>query len=162
LRSAQEIGAADETDDGTEDLVLRRPLQYYDNLRESNFPYQTREGSAMYRINDTDLNETVRLAHVASLNPYSDVLPDGTREIVDLILYIEASVFLALHHFNERSSEVLPHLPDLLQNCNTYMTVDILDTLLSPLVASRKAVKLLTRESNSIKEPLPLSIAGAV
>ena len=137
-----------------------RPLQYYDELRESTFPHETRDGSAMYRVNDTSRNETIRLAHIASLNPYSEMLPDGTRLFIEFLAYMEASVFLGLHHFNERSADVLPHLPDLLQECNVHMTIDIIDTLLSPLVASRTFFDLSSRQT-SLSQPPVLSIAGA-
>lgn len=162
-RSLQQemVDADDETNGTDEKQEPRRPLQYFDNLRNSSFPYETRQGSAMYSVRDTDRNETIRLVHVASLNPYSEMPPGDNRTLVDLVMYIDAAAFLALHHFNERSSLVLPHLPDLLQNCNAYMTIDILDTLFSPIVASREVVELLTRRQDSLTEPYPLSIAGA-
>lgn len=140
----------------TKDLKIR--LQYWDNLRNSS-TFETRQGSAMFRINTP--NETVRLAHLLSIHPYSEILANGDRIPVDELAYVEASSFLAVHHFNERSPAVLPDLPELLGDCNVYLTVDIVDTILSPIVASRKALEYFVRPKGSLSKPPPISLAGA-
>jgi hypothetical protein len=117
----------DETDE-TNDDQPRRPLGYYDDLRNSSSVryYETRPDSAVVLLNTT--NDTIRLAHVVNLNPHSEILANGKRVPLEAQLYVEASMFLGLQHFNERNPAVLPHMPDLLRDCNLYMTMDIQDS----------------------------------
>jgi hypothetical protein len=42
------------------------------------------------------------------------------------------------------------------------MTVDIVDTLLSPIVASRNALKYFGRPADSLSEPYPVAVYGAI
>jgi len=146
----------DETD--TNAKAPNRPLHYWDDLRNST-TFETKHGSAVFRVKTTD--ETVRLAHVLSIHPYSEMLASGERIPVDELAYVEASAFLALHHFNERNPVVLPDLPELIGDCDVYMTIDIVDTVLSPIVASRKALNYFVRPEGSLSEPRPVALAGA-
>lgn len=57
-----------------------------------------------------------------------------------------------------------PHLSETLKDCNIYLTIDILDTMLSPIVASRRVLEVLSRpsdSSDSLQEPFPISLAGS-
>jgi hypothetical protein len=54
-----------------------------------------------------------------------------------------------------------PHLSETLKDCNIYPTIDILDTMLSPIVASRRVLEVLSRPSDSVQEPFPISLAGS-
>jgi len=157
FRSLQE--QIDETDIAGDDAPKRHPLHYWDDLRNSSSTFETRPASSIYRVNIN--NETVRLAHVIGLHPYSEILASGTRLRIDSLVHVQASVFLAMHHFNERSSAVIPDLPDILRDCNVYMTVDMLDTLLSPLEASRKLLDYYVRSEGVLSEPLPIALHGA-
>jgi hypothetical protein len=148
-----------ETDE-TNDEQPKRSLGYFDDLRNSNnVTYETRPDSAVFLLNTT--NETLRLAHVVNLNPYSEMLASGRRVPVEVLVYVQTSMFLGLQHFNERSSTVLPHLPDLLGDCNLYMTMDIQDTLLSPIVACGKALSYSMRPRDVLQYPLPVAFGGA-
>jgi hypothetical protein len=158
LRFVQE-----EEDENDVDMMEaeRKPLHYWDDLRKSGIPFETRDGSAMYKLVDPSDGEIIRLGHVANIYPYSEILSDGTRTPNESLIYIEAGMFLAIKTFNERSPSILPNLPEILRGCNIYLTMDILDTILSPIVASEKALSAMNRPPNSLQEPLPISLAGA-
>jgi hypothetical protein len=81
------------------------------------------------------INENIWLGHIASLNPYSEMLPDGTRLFIDFPTYMEDSVFLGLHHFNVRAK--LSCVAAFAWFVTRMLMIDIINTLLSPLVASQ-------------------------
>lgn len=159
-QSPRLIQETEDENDADGDHPEKRPLQYWDDLRNSGIPFATQQGSAMFRLTDSN-GETVRLGHVANVYPYSEILSDGTRTPNESLIYIEAGMFLALKTFNERSPTILPDLPDILGDCNIYLTIDILDTILSPIVACQKALDELNRPEASLEEPFPLSLAGS-
>lgn len=136
-----------------------RPLDYWDNLRNST-TFKTQPGSAIYQVRTED-NETVRLAHVVAIIPFSEYLANGTRRVIDSFAHGGASVILAIKHFNERSSPVVPGLSDIVGDCNVYLTVDINDTVLSPIVASRKVLEHFGRPTNVLSKPFPIALSGA-
>jgi hypothetical protein len=76
-------------------------------------------------------------------------------------IYIQAGMYIAVKCFNERSSTILSHLSETLQDCNIYLTIDILDKMLSPIVASWEALEVLSRSPDSLQEPFPISLAGS-
>lgn len=70
-------------------------------------------------------------------------------------------MFLAIKSFNERSASVLPDFPKILHGCNIFLTLEILDTTLSPIVASRSALSVLNRTPATLQEPYPVALAGS-
>jgi hypothetical protein len=140
----------------------RRPLNYWDDLRETNTgTFETQNGSAVYRVT-LDTNEThVRLAHVVSIIPFSERLANGTRRLIDSFGHGGSSVILAIQHFNERSSLIVPNLNKILGDCNVYLTTDIRDTQLSPIVASKTVLEYFGRSHNDPSLPFPVALCGA-
>lgn len=157
------IQEAEDENDVIDEQEEKRPLHYWDDLRTSGIPFESaEENSAMFRLTDPNKgDETVRLGHIANLYPYSEVLSDGTRIPNESLIYIEAGMYIAVKDFNERSSKILPDLPEVLRDCNVYLTLEILDTILSPIEASRNALSVLNRPPGSLQEPFPISLAGA-
>lgn len=103
----------------------------------------------------------VRLAHLVSIMPYSEIRSDSSRIASDFRVNIEAAGFLAMQHFNQRSGEVLPHLSKRLDQCNVYFTMDMYDSFFSPIDASRQLYKILAHPS-SLQAPLvPVAVVGA-
>lgn len=96
-RSLQDPVDKNDTEEADEPT---RPLSYWDDLRNSS-TFETQSGSAVFRVNTG--SKVVRLAHVLSIHPYSEVLANGTRVPVNELVHVEAAAFLAImHHFNER------------------------------------------------------------
>ena len=139
--------------------VIQRPLDYWDSLRNST-AYETRPGSALYRVKTDNNNETVRLGHVVAATSFS-FLDSGTRHLVDSFAHLGGAYILAIHHFNTRNSTVVPQLASIVGDCNVYLTIDVRDNILSPIVASRTALEYLERPNNVLTEPYPIAVAGA-
>jgi hypothetical protein len=122
---------------------------FYDDIRyQSNTSVKTRSGSAVQLI-----NETFRMAHILSM------LPSGLQNWNSVGLSVEIAGFLAVQHFNERSGAIISDLPGRLQNCNLYLTMELLDTAASPKKAVLELVNKIP-ESPSLAQPSPLSILG--
>lgn len=114
-------------------------LTYFDAIRNStDASIETGPSSAVQRVNGD-----FRLAHLLSMV--------GT---------IDLAGFLAVQHFNTRSGEVLPHLPERLKDCDLYFTIDMLSKVSNPKFA---ITKLLERLPNNptLANPRPIGIIGA-
>ena len=99
-----------------------------------------------------------RLAHILSIMPSTQVT-DGVKSPATTNIYIEAAGFLAMHHFNTRSDQVLPFLTDRLKNCNVYLTMDMKDSSFSAIQASHHLFDAVIRK-HSLQYPRPVSILG--
>jgi hypothetical protein len=122
---------------------------FYDDIRyQSNTSVKTRSGSAVQLI-----NETFRMAHILSM------LPSGLQNWNSVGLSVEIAGFLAVQHFKERSGAIISDLPGRLQNCNLYVTMELLDMAASPKKAVLELVNKIP-ESPSLAQPSPLSILG--
>jgi 7 transmembrane sweet-taste receptor of 3 GCPR/Receptor family ligand binding region len=132
----------------------KRSLRQWDELR---FPGEGKsitisQNSSVIRVDD------VRLAHILSITPSTQDMNDIRSPAINNI-YIEAAGYLALHHFNERSGDVLPFLPERLKNCNVYLTIDIQDSIFSPIQACRHLYQAATIP-HSLVTPQPVAIMG--
>ena len=106
------------------------------------------------------LNATTRLAHIPIVLTFAYEQDDGSFKIEPWDLYPSLGAFLALKHFNERSDEVLPHLPKLLEGCDIQLTTAIYDSHGSPMEAAKLAIQLIAEANHSVAKPDPLAIVG--
>jgi ABC-type branched-subunit amino acid transport system substrate-binding protein len=146
----------------------RRPLSYWDDLREETAVVAemsislTNTSSVISVMNDSTRSRSIRLAHLLSIMPSSHV-SDGKRTPTYNYIYLEAAGFLAMHHFNERTSSVLPNLPERLGSCNVYLTMDMKDSMFSPVQAARHLFNANNdvTHHHSLQRPKPVSILGS-
>jgi ABC-type branched-subunit amino acid transport system substrate-binding protein len=132
-----------------------RSLSYWDDLRvrvSGGDSVEFSKSSAVIKV------DGYRLAHILSIMPSTQVT-DGVKSPATTNIYIEAAGFLAMHHFNQRSNEVLPFLSDRLANCNVYLTMDMRDSSFSPIQASRLLYNARVVK-HSLRHPQPVSILG--
>lgn len=139
-------------------INITRSGRFNDMAQEGERSVETREGSAVILVNGT-----LRQCHILSLLPLSSTATDEhgqeIRTISSYRVYLEAASYLAMKHFNDRDPTVLPGLPDLLQDCDVQLTVDLRDTQFSPIEAARN----LQDAQNSHKlsgTPLPTALFG--
>lgn len=137
-----------------------RPLDYFDELRtSSNVFAQTREDSAVIKVsfeNDAEQDDEIRLVHMTSLLPLSSKFENDNGGPISFRVFLEASGFLAMRHFNERST--FTAVPT---DCNIYFTVDYIDTQFSPLQASGQYHASVTKSIHSLHQPHPVALVGA-
>lgn len=122
-------------------------FQSLDELRASNVNVSRSDDSAVIRV-----NETLRLGHVLSIIPSLVLGRVG--------LSIEVASFLAVKHFNERSGEVLPDLPDLLEDCDIRLTYKPLNSEAQPLPSVRKLLEN-SPPNPSLQSPYPMAVLGS-
>lgn len=106
------------------------------------------------------LNETTRIAHIPLVLPMAYDIGDGMLEIQPWEIFTTLGAFLALKHFNERSGEVLPHLPGLLKGCDLKITTSFYDSRASQAEASRSISEIMQHANNSMDNPNPIAIIG--
>jgi hypothetical protein len=106
------------------------------------------------------LNETTRLAHLPIILTLAYPQEDGSFIVEPWDLYPSLGAFLAFKHFNNRSPDVLPHLPGLLEGCDIQLTTEIYDSHGSPIEAAKLAIQIILEASHSIAKPDPLAIIG--
>ena len=133
----------------------KKPLRYYQNLRNSSFPFNTSTGSQIVEV-QVGNDERVRLLHIMQIMPLNASSSFWT--------YWDVPGLLALTHFNDRSNLVVPNLSEMLGECNIYMTMDMLDSKSSPFVASKQFYSYFNskREAKgALKAPHPAAVVGA-
>ena len=130
----------------------RTNLTRWDDLRTSAGVAVLTKDSSVIQINGT------RLAHILSIMPSSQ-FSNGERIPADSNIYLEAAGLLALHHFNERSGKILPQLPERLADCNVYLTMDMKDSMFSPIQASMYFYNAILKP-NSLRHPSPVAVVG--
>jgi ABC-type branched-subunit amino acid transport system substrate-binding protein len=142
------------------------PLSYYSDLRQSDLPYQQVKNTSKIAKVTLENDDDIRLLHLAQLMPLTipgsmgfDMFGPIRKPNNDIFLHWEAAGLLALVHFNERNTSVLPELSDLLANCNVHLTMDLLDTQLSPVVSSEQYYRLAVR-NNTLASPQPGGLVG--
>ena len=118
----------------------------WDDIRSSGASVQSRQDSAVVRV-----NETLRLAHVLTINP--------TVSFGHLGLSAEVASFLAIQHLNERSGTVLPHLPERLKDCDLRFTATLYDSQAQPTPAVQKLLSAIP-VLPSLEKPYPMGIIG--
>lgn len=139
--------------------IPTRSLDYWDLLRNSTVEYDSRQDSALYKITLGEEN-TVRLAHLVLATTFTFPI-EGEWVMIDTFAHLGGAYMLALHHFNERNSSLVPNLSSLLGDCNVQLTMDVRDTALSPTTASRKAFEYLGPPNHSLASPFPVAFIGA-
>lgn len=132
-----------------------KPRRYYQELRQSPFPYRSAPDASTVEI-DVELNEngdkeTLRLMHLAQIMPF---IPSP------FFVYLNAPALLAVEHFNERSNVVVPDLSERLEGCNIHMTLDLLNSQLNPLLASSKLYEYFLHEP-TLQKPHPAALLGS-
>lgn len=133
------------------------PLDYFDQLRTSNVPFETQEGSSVVLV-----NETMRLCQLTSLYPITFYHPQLNRtKIIGGGLVREASILIAMKHFNDRNPVVVPGLDERLKDCNVYLTADFRDSQFSSIEASGQLLQAINVK-HSLSSPAPMSLIGAI
>ena len=145
------------------------PLSFYSDLRrQTDLPFEQRITSKVTKIT-LDNNDDLRLLHLAQLMPLtapgrSGFDPFGRPIRIpfnNVFMNWDAAGLLALVHFNERNTSVLPELTEILSTCNVFFTMDLLDTQQSPVVASDQYYKVATR-NNTLASPQPGGVIGSI
>ena len=108
------------------------------------------------------LNATTRLLHFPMVLPFSREIEDGSFEAIGYDLYTAVGSFLAVKHVNERSSALLPNLPELFRDCDIQLSTEIFDSQYSPVLGSRYIAALLDRKNHSVEAPYPAAIIGGL
>ena len=108
-------------------------LRYLDDLRSSDHSTSLiQEDSNVIQVsvsgNETE-RQNLRLCHLTSMLP-STSDSRGTLQ-PDYGLYTEGAGLLALLHFNERDTAIVPDL-NRLENCNVQLTMGFGNTQFSP------------------------------
>ena len=98
------------------------------------------------------LSETMRLGHVLSIMP--------SVALAQLGISAEVAGLLAVKHFNERSGQVLPGLPRLLDDCDIHLTWKPLDSELRPMPSVQKLLQNAPL-TPSLQNPYPIAVLGA-
>ena len=114
--------------------------------------------------------ESLRLMHLASFMPVTIPFSAGVdrfgrpirKPIFDSFVFWEVAALLAAIHFNERISTGIPNLHERLQNCDIRMTMELHDTQLSAIAASRALYPLLFDRPNTLDKPIPAALTGSV
>lgn len=126
-----------------------------------------REGSRVVQF-----NETTRAAHLLGIMYYTtleDLSGNGTltRLIDKKTFYDSVASFLAWKQFNERRGDILPHLPNLIGDCDFRWTYEFRDSQSSPLFAAKQlfgamSAGLSKQNEHPEKWPrIPYGILGA-
>lgn len=123
-------------------------LTYFDNVRNSNATVESQPHSAVQRVNGS-----FRLAHLLSM------FAAGPKDPRLLGVSIDLAGLLAVTHFNARSGQVMPELPQRLQDCDLYLTMEMLETVGKPTLAVRKLFNKLSVPP-SLQNPKPMAIVG--
>ena len=114
-------------------LILGTGSADYHALRSSR---ADEEKNAFSNSAIIQVNETHREGYLMVLLPSSRSI-DKERVMYEFRIYVQVSAFLALKHLQQRSGEVLPFLPDRLNECNIDFKYKFHDTMFSPLDAGR-------------------------
>ena len=135
-------------------------LSYLDDIRESNnLPTETMPGSSVILV-----NHTMRLGFLIQIMPltYQKIQENGETVRIpdDFMVYQQAAAYLAIKHFNERNSSIVPDLAERLGSCNFHFTMDITDTQSDLLRASRQFFESASR-NHSLATPNPTGVVGA-
>lgn len=136
---------------GEQAEVPPMPLRYFNNLRfQEELAYSSKPGSQLFQVHDKVLGD-IRLLHVLHLMSLLPISP---------FIYYEAASLVALKHFNERSNDVLENLSEMLDGCNVYMTMDMLNAEVNSVIASSKLFSYFTKPQ-SLQSPHPAALLGA-
>lgn len=145
------------------------PLSFYSDLRQqADLPFEHRMTSKITKVT-LDNNDDLRLLHLAQLMPLSAPGRTGfdsfgrpiRKPFNDVFMNWDVAGLLALVHFNERNTSVLPELTEVLSTCNVFLTMDLLDTQQSPIVASDQYYKVAIR-NNTLASPQPGGVIGSI
>jgi len=133
-------------------------LSYFNDIRKSrDGSLVTMEGSSVVRVNNT-----VRLGHLLQLMPLTIADKDENGTITftpaDYLVYQEAGAYMALRHFNDRNSAVVPGLAERLASCDFYFTMHLADTRQDVLFGSRIFYQAVY---GTLTEPFPTGVVGA-
>jgi hypothetical protein len=145
-----------------DDLRLRNPSELV--LSNNNSVYQVTVRTSTPVQNTTD---TFRLVEIKTFLPLStggvSIRPGATDEAF--------TALLAMQHWNQNqnqqwlsSSKEEGELKDSDRSdgpCNVRMTMELLDTQLSPIVATRTFTSLLQKDSMSFQDPPVAAVVGA-
>lgn len=150
------LGAAPNNNDGTHPFEFNKKkrrtqsintgnLTYFDDIRNSTnttlVTVEMRPGSAVQRISNG--SSSFRLAHLLSM-----------------IATVDVPNLLAVQHFNDRSNVVVPDLEERLQDCDLYMTVDLVNGVGRPKIGVSKLLERLP-SNPTLLNPRPIGIVGA-
>jgi hypothetical protein len=128
-----------------------RPLRYYENLRMSD-KYRSRPQSQLVEVKDEEeTGEDIRLMHILTLM---------STPPVSSFIYHESAALLALKHYNDRSNLVIDDLSERLIDCNIYLTMDMLNAVFNPVVATSKLYSYFSSPP-TLKSPQPVAVVGA-
>lgn len=126
---------------------------FYQGLRQDNnliAPEEATEGFGITEI-EIENGQRIRLMHIVQILPVVDS---------SFFLYLDAPGFLAMKHFNERSNLVVPDLETKLEGCNLFLTMEMLNSQISPITASSKFYSLFLRDT-TFQSPQPAAVVGA-
>ncbi|CAB9523211.1 Metabotropic glutamate receptor-like protein E [Seminavis robusta] len=162
MNSQQSISLEDQTAD---------TLRHWDRLRTDPATFgvtqtELHEESNVIRLSillveDQDGGADVRLCHLTSMLP-STSDDQGTLQ-PNYGLYTEGAGLLALLHFNQRDTSIVPDLGRLRNTCNVQLTMSFGNTQFSPIEACRvlaHEVDPIDRP-HSLEQPHPISLVGA-
>lgn len=135
-------------------------MSFLDDVRASNdLPIKTMAGSSVILV-----NQTMRLGFLIQIMPLTTTKVQENGELVripdDFMVYQQAAAYLAMKHFNERNSAIVPGLTERLRSCNFHFTMEITDTQSDILRASRQFFESASR-NHSLATPNPTGVVGA-
>ena len=139
---------------------IKRSPSFFDEVRKSkNVSVETKADSSVIKVNGT-----MRLGQLTQLMPLTSLVSDGhgafVRTPVDFLLNQQIAAYMAMAHFNDRKSAVVPGLSERLKSCDYFFTMEIFDTRYEILYASRNFFAVSSR-THSLATPRPTCVVGA-
>lgn len=139
-----------------DNLFDREPYRRYADLRtRSDLRYNASDTSRVIEVPDEDL----RLLHVSHLM-FSTFMRGPMRLILPPFILDSVASFMAMVHFNQRNGVVIEGLRERLDGCDLHMTMDMLDSRVSPIVGSRQIFEAMSRK-HSLASPRPGAVVGS-
>jgi hypothetical protein len=140
-----------------DDLRLRNPSELVLSHENSVYQVTVNVNANATTSNATETTDTFRLVEIKSFLPFSNggvsLRPGATDEAF--------TALLAMHHWNQNQNQKVNDRSTI-SPCNVRMTMELLDTQLSPIVATRTFTSLLQTESiSSFRDPPVTAVVGA-
>ncbi|CAB9502591.1 Metabotropic glutamate receptor 3 [Seminavis robusta] len=98
-----------------------------------------------------------REGRLLSLHGFTGDDGNGARQVDPVFLEFTLAAYLAWRDFEERRGDILPHLPDLLEDCDFHWGLEVRDTALSPIVGVNELL-----EATDDPYDMPFAITGSL
>jgi len=138
----------------------QQSLSYYDDLRTHNASDLEALSKDVFRFTADDSQGQERTYHLRHLSAFTVMSSIGSAGYSDA-----AAFLLAVHHFNNRISTVVPEISQIASDCSIMFTIELIDTMYSPIKSAGHLIKdILPREKPEPPDPMlpyPTALLGA-